>query len=278
MDELARYNKERWEELAKAGVWCSRPMLDLDADSARRLVDPEGVMDDPARGRDVLCLAGGGGQQSAAFALLGARVTVLDFCQTQLERDRVAAAHYGTQVRTVLGDMRDLSCFAPGSFDLVWHGHSLNFVPEAGVVFDQVRRVLRPGGQYRLHCWNPYAHGLDSKHWAGTGYLMTYPYVEGAEIDTYSFWKVAPWDPPAPGSPPPAASQDIPRIQIRGPREFRHTLTTIVCGLISRGFVLQGLWEEEPGDLQAAPGTWDHFKAYAPPWLAIWARFGPEEP
>jgi hypothetical protein len=30
MDDIARYNKERWEELAKANVIFSRPWLDLD--------------------------------------------------------------------------------------------------------------------------------------------------------------------------------------------------------------------------------------------------------
>ena len=43
---------------------------------------------DKIAGKGVLCLAGGGGQQSAAFALLGAKVTVLDFSETQLERDK----------------------------------------------------------------------------------------------------------------------------------------------------------------------------------------------
>ena len=92
-----------------------------------------------------------GGQQSAAFALLGARVTVLDFCTTQLERDQQAAAHYGTEVTAVEGDMRDLSCFADDSFDIVWHAHSLNFIPDPRPVFDEVARVLRADGRYRLH-------------------------------------------------------------------------------------------------------------------------------
>jgi hypothetical protein len=46
----------------------------------------------------------------------------------------------------------------------------------------------------------------------------------------------------------------------------------VVNGLIERGFILLGLWEEDFGDSDAEPGTWEHFKAYAPPWLVIWAR------
>ena len=70
IDEVAKFNRERWEALVKANVRYSRPALNLDAQSARDLVDPEGMMGQ-CRGRDVLCLAGGGGQQSAAFGLLG---------------------------------------------------------------------------------------------------------------------------------------------------------------------------------------------------------------
>ena len=95
MDDLARYNRERWEALAQANIGYSRPILDLDPRSAREVLDPYGIMGD-VRGRDILCLAGGGGQQSAAFGLLGARVTVYDLSDTQLARDQEAAAHYGS--------------------------------------------------------------------------------------------------------------------------------------------------------------------------------------
>ncbi len=77
VDEIARYNKGRWEELAEANIEYSRPFLDLDSEKAREAIDPEGVLADVS-GLDVLCLASGGGQQSAAFGLLGANVTVLD--------------------------------------------------------------------------------------------------------------------------------------------------------------------------------------------------------
>ena len=91
VDEVARYNIARWEALAAANAPFSRPLLDLDAASAREFIDPEGLLGAIA-GRDVLCLAGGGGKQSVAFALLGAWVTVADLSEAQLARDRAAAA------------------------------------------------------------------------------------------------------------------------------------------------------------------------------------------
>ena len=94
-------------------------------------------------GQDVLCLASGGGQQSVAFGLLGANVTVFDLTPAQLERDREAAAHYDLPITTVQGDMRDLSHFEGAVFDIVWHAYSINFVPEVESVFDEAVRVLK---------------------------------------------------------------------------------------------------------------------------------------
>ncbi len=160
MDDVARYNEERWEELAKANVIFSRPWLDLDKKTARELIDPQGMIDEITE-KDVLCLAAGGGQQSAAFALLGAKVTILDFSETQLERDRQAASHYKVSIRTIQGDMRDLSVFEKDTFDIVYHAHSIVFIPDIHPVFQEVARVLRTDGLYHLHCHNPSTEGID---------------------------------------------------------------------------------------------------------------------
>lgn len=262
MDEVARYNKERWEDLARARIVFSRPALDLDAASARRMLDPHGLLGEVG-GRRVLCLASGGGQQSAAFGLLGADVTVFDLSETQLGRDREAAAHYGLDVKTVQGDMRDLSSFGEDSFDVVWHPHSIKFVPDVRTVFAEVARVLRPGGLYQVDCPNPFIAGIDERDWDGKCYPLNLPYVDGAEVvpaDTR--WEV--WD------------EGGNRRMVEGPKEFRHTLSTLVNGLVERGFVILGLWEESGEDADAPPGTWEHFKRIAPPGFSLWAAYRPE--
>lgn len=268
MDDLARYNRERWEELAQAGVRYSRPFLKLDLQSARRVVDPDGLLGNLS-GRDVLCLAGGGGQQSAAFGLLGARVTVLDLSPTQLERDRQAAAHYGIAVRTVEGDMRDLSAFRDSSFHIVWHAHSLGFVPESPRVIAEVSRVLRNRGIYRLYYTNPYVHGAWDR-WNGTGYLLSEPYVDGGEVG----YEDNRWD---------VAQPDGTQRKVPGPKEYRHSLATVVNGLVSHGFVILALREtcrepEEDGAARAAlrPGSWEHFVSVAPPFLTVVATKRPD--
>jgi SAM-dependent methyltransferase len=260
MDDIAKYNKERWEELAESNVPYSRPWFDLDETSARAKIDPEDILKEIAN-KDVLCLAGGGGQQSAAFALLGANVTVLDLSERQLQRDRLAVAHYGLQVRTIQGDMRDLSVFDDSSFDIVWHAHSINFVPDTQVVFREVARVLREDGFYHFSCHNPFIHGTWEDGWNGQGYLLHRPYVEGEIIFDDLYWDID--------------DEDGNNKRVKGPKEFRHTLSTLLNGLIKQGFMILCMTEDTGDDPDAEPGTWQHFMAVAAPWLHFWASYRP---
>jgi SAM-dependent methyltransferase len=60
--------------------------------------------------------------------------------------DRDASALAGQQRVTVLADMRSLP-FPPACFASVLSVHSIEHVPDAGVVVAEVLRVLEPGGQ-----------------------------------------------------------------------------------------------------------------------------------
>jgi len=216
------------------------------------------------RDKDVLCLAGGGGQQAAAFGLLGAKVTVFDLSETQLQRDEMVAAHYGFRLNKVQGDMRDLSQFGDDSFDIVWHPYSINFVPDSRVVFEEVARILRPGGYYRVEFANPYVAGIDETDWDGRGYPLRQPYEHGAEL----VFSDPHWD---------FVGEDGAHQSIVGPREFRHTLGITLSSLLDLGFLLLAFWEGPPGgDANAQPGTWEHFIAIAPPWLGLWLTFRPD--
>ncbi|MEV4372311.1 class I SAM-dependent methyltransferase [Nonomuraea sp. NPDC049637] len=257
-DEVYHYNKERWEALAGAEALFTRPMLDLDAEKAQAYLGLErlGIPGDLA-GRKVLCLAGGGGQQSAAFALLGADVTVLDISSGQLERDRLAAEHYSVDIRTIEGDMRDLSALDDSSFDLVWHPYSLTFVPDSRIVFREVARVVDEGGYYYLMCANPFFSGLTHHSWNGEGYTLKHPYTdEAATCYPDQDWV---YDRKPAGR------------HIREPLEYRQTLSRIVNSLIREGFLLR-LLSEVRGDYPGAePGSWAHFTGVAPPWLEfVW--------
>jgi len=64
-----------------------------------------------------------------ARAGAGAAVTVFDNSPRQLGRDEEVAARDGLAIRTVLGDMRDLSAFPDASFDVVFNPVSNVFCP-----------------------------------------------------------------------------------------------------------------------------------------------------
>jgi len=263
MDDLTKYNVARWKALVEADALFTRPRLNLDQISARDLIDREGRLGDVAA-KDVLCLACGGGQQSIAFALLNANVTVCDLSEAQLDRDRVAAAHFDVDIKLLQGDMRDLSPFEDATFDIVYQSYSLGFVPSAREVFQQVARVLRPGGVYHFMCANPFVIGMHEKDWNGEGYLIKHPYVNGAAI-TYEDQE---W----------VYNRNESGKAVPAPREFRHTLSALVNGLVEEGFIIQHV-SDYAGfrpDPNAEPGTWDHFVSIAPPWLSFWASYRPD--
>ena len=263
MDEIAKYNIERWRALVDANALFTRPALNLDPISAHERLDPEGRLGNLA-GKDVLCLACGGGQQSAAFALLGANVTVFDLSEAQLQRDAEASTHYGINIKMVQGDMRDLSCFERTAFDIVYHAYSLGFVPDPRIVFQQVARVLRLGGIYHFNCANPFFVGLSEKDWNGEGYTLKQPYTDGAEVGC----KDQGW----------VYDRSQSEAPIQFPREYRHTLSTLMGGLVEQSFMILHVSDYSDFDPnpKAEPGTWDHFVSIAPPWLSFWTTYRPD--
>jgi len=109
-DSVATSNEKAWDALVEAKQSFTVPWLDLDpillrryaagelrADSRFEYVHPWRLFSE-IEGKRVLCLASGGGQQSAVFGLLGAKVTVVDLSEGQLRGDRRAAEHYGYEI------------------------------------------------------------------------------------------------------------------------------------------------------------------------------------
>jgi len=152
---LRDYNREAWNrQVAKGDRWTVPVGPEVIA-AARRgewsvvLTPSKPVPRDwfgPLAGKDVLGLASAGGQQGPVLAAAGARVTMFDNSPAQLGQDRLVAEREGLSLRLVEGDMRDLSVFPDGSFDLVFHPCSNSFVSEVRPVWREAFRVLRPGG------------------------------------------------------------------------------------------------------------------------------------
>jgi ubiquinone/menaquinone biosynthesis C-methylase UbiE len=263
-DKIGTINEQHWARMVKDGCEFTRPWLNLNRDLLHQYV--EGQLDPvpapllemyPANvlvnieGKKVLCLASGGGQQSAVFGLLGTRVTVVDLVEGQLEGDATAAAHYGYEVTTICADMRELSCIGDDGFDLVYQAPSMAYIPDVRPVYAEVFRVLKPKGMYRVCFTNPATEFVDWNSWDGEGYRITKPYSERIEQN----------------------GED----GATGSIQFRHYMADIFNGLIEKGFSIQQV-EDSPKyfvreNVEAEPGGWNHWLTFVGG-FAIVARKG----
>lgn len=267
MDAHAARNLDLTLQALAAGEY-GEPYLDLDTELFRRyrtgqqdvlLSEPwldkptwDFLMSQVRPGDRVLCLAGGGGQQSVIYSLLGADVTVFDLTPEQLERDRAAASHYGYEVETIQGDMRDLSVFEDGRFRWVHQPISLLYVPDLTQVYAGVYRVLGRGGRYCSQYTYPAFYLAEDKGWDGTGYVMRFsqPQISGPLLERESDGLVNFEEGISFG-------------------ETHHLLSDIVNGQVTAGLVLKGLWEDpRPGGSSVLdgpkPGSANHKQACIP--------------
>ena len=98
------------------------------------------------KGKKVLGLASGGGQQMPIFAALGAECTVLDYSPNQLKSEELVACREGYEIHIVRADMTKKLPFADGSFDLIFHPVSNCYVEKVEPIFAECYRVLKSGG------------------------------------------------------------------------------------------------------------------------------------
>lgn len=168
--DILSYNRHAWDaQVARGNRWT----LMVDGETIRRARQGEWqVVLTPSKpipsdwypnlcGCDLLCLAGGGGQQAPILAAAGARVTVFDNSPAQLDQDRAVAEREGLELVTVQGDMADLSCFVDSSFDLIVHPCSNSFVPDVFPVWREAFRVLRLGGLLLSGMCSPFIFTFD---------------------------------------------------------------------------------------------------------------------
>jgi SAM-dependent methyltransferase len=98
------------------------------------------------KGKRILGLASGGGQQMPIFAALGAECTVLDYSERQLASERMVAEREGYAISIVRADMTKPLPFPDETFDLIFHPVSNCYIREVRPVWRECWRVLKPGG------------------------------------------------------------------------------------------------------------------------------------
>ena len=98
------------------------------------------------RGKKLLGLASGGGQQMPIFTAAGAECTVLDYSEKQLESERLVSEREGYDINVVRADMTKPLPFADESFDIIFHPVSNCYVKEVKPIWKECCRVLKKGG------------------------------------------------------------------------------------------------------------------------------------
>jgi SAM-dependent methyltransferase len=196
-------------------------------------------------GKDILCLASGGGQQAPILAAAGGRVTSFDNSAKQLEQDKFVADRDNLEILLEKGDAADLSRFADASFDLIFHPCSNCFIPYLEPVWRECFRVLRRGGRMLVGFTKPEIFIFDQKAEEEEGVLRvrhSLPYSDTESIGDEERAEI---------------------IESGRALEFSHTLDEQIGGQIAEGFIITGFYEDYWGNEEIV------FDKYLPAFVAL---------
>jgi SAM-dependent methyltransferase len=232
--DARKHNQDAWDKLVDQNDRWTKPVDRETVEKARTgdlsivLTPTKPVPADwfpPLARLDTLCLASAGGQQAPVLAAAGARVTVFDNSPRQLGQDRFVADRDGLEMKFVEGDMADLSVFANGSFDFIFHPCSNSFVPNVLPVWQECHRVLRSGGVLMVGFTNPMRYIFDDERKENGNLEVRYalPYSDLDHLDEDQIREV---------------------IHAGEPLEFGHTLEDQIGGQLRAGLLLTAFYED----------------------------------
>ena len=237
MKKYTTYNAEAWDyEATKGNIWtdgCTPHQVE----QAR-----EGILDmilspfkqvphawiDQTKGKKVLCLACGGGQQGILLAAYGAVVTVFDISEKQLAQDANIAKREGLTLTIEQGDMCDLSRFPDNSFDLIYNPTSTCFIDDVESVYAQCNRILKNGGALLTSATNPALYIFDEKAAVKNRMKVKYT-IPFSDLKSLSQKELAK------------------RLLKHDTIEFSHTLNSLIGGLCKQGFSITDFYTDTSG-------------------------------
>ena len=230
--DIVKHNKSAWNDYVDKKDRWTIPVKDEELENVRNgdwgivLTPNKYVPKDwfpTLKGLKILGLASGGGQQGPILATLGADVTIFDNSEKQLQQDKIVSDKFNLDIKTVQGDMKDLTVFAENSFDLIFNPCSIVFVDNVLPVWSECFRVLKPGGILMTGLINPIALQLDEE---SLKIIYKQPFS-----DLYSL--------------PKEKLEDLKKKN--EPLVFGHSLTDQIGGQLDAGFTLTAMFED----------TWD---------------------
>jgi SAM-dependent methyltransferase len=237
---LLEHNRTAWnEEVKKGNVW-TIPVTKKDIETAKsghyKIIltpfkpVPKGWLGN-VKGKNILCLASGGGQQGPILAVAGAKVTVFDNSDQQLKRDADVAKEYNLDIKTVQGNMQNLSCFTEKTFDLIIHPVSNCFIDDILPVWKESYRVLKVNGKLLSGFCNPIMYMIDWETADKTNRSELVQAIPYSDLKSLT----------------PEMKQKY--VKEKTPFEFGHSLTDQIQGQLDAGFVITGFYEDKGGDL-----------------------------
>ena len=173
------------------------------------------------KGKRILGLASGGGQQMPLLTAMGARCTVLDYSPRQLESERIVAAREGYSIDIVRADMTKPLPFEDEAFDLIVHPVSNCYVESVEPIFRECYRVLKKGGAL--------LSGLDN------GVAFMFDNDEERVVNTFPFNPLK--------NPEQMAQLEADNSGV----QFSHTMEEQLGGQLRAGFTLVDLYEDTSG-------------------------------
>jgi len=173
------------------------------------------------KGKKVLGLASGGGQQLPIFSALGASCTLLDYSACQCESERMVAEREGYAIEIVQADMTKPLPFADETFDLIFHPVSNCYVEEVRPIFRECYRVLKTGGALLSGLDNGINYLFDDD---GTTVCFRLPFNPLKDPKLYDYCVNNDWG-----------------------IQFSHTIEEQIGGQLEAGFRLTHLYEDTNG-------------------------------
>jgi ubiquinone/menaquinone biosynthesis C-methylase UbiE len=230
--DIVKHNKSAWDDYVDKKDRWTIPVSEEELANVRNgnwgiVLTPNKTVPKnwfpPMKGVKILGLASGGGQQGPILATLGADITIFDNSENQLKQDRILSDKFNLDIKTVQGDMKDLTVFEDNLFDLIFNPCSIVFVDNVLPVWSECFRVLKPGGILMTGLINPISFQLDEE-----SLKLTY---KQPFSDLHSLPK-----------------EKLEELKKKNePLVFGHSLTDQIGGQLDAGFTITAMFED----------TWD---------------------
>lgn len=230
--DVIKYNKSAWDNYVDKKDRWTIPVSDRELENAKNgnwsiVLTPKAPVPKnwfpDLKNLNILGLASGGGQQGPILAALGANVTIFDNSGKQLQQDKTLSDRFNLGIKTVQGDMRDLSVFKDNSFDMIFNPCSILFVDHVLPVWKECFRVLKPNGILMTGLINPISFQLDEKN---LQLIYKQPY---SDLNSLS-------------------KEQLDNLKRDNePLVFGHSLTDQISGQLKAGFCLTDMYEDNWG-------------------------------